>query len=74
MMCGLPRVTSLKKTDCGSGVKSLQCSCSLSGFHSQPICSSSHLTVTPLTSISKRFLPQGDVGKLTKGVGGVRYK
>lgn len=50
--CGLPRVTSLKKTDYGSGVKSLQFSCRLSGFHSQPTCSSSHLPVTPLMSIS----------------------
>lgn len=64
MVCGLLRVTSLKKTDYGSGVKSLQCSCRLSGFHSQPTCSSSCLAVTLL---STEILAPGRCGKVDRG-------
>lgn len=66
MTCGLPRVTSLKKTDYGSGVKSLQCSCRLSGFHSQATCSSSYLPVTP---ISTEIPDPGRCGKVDRGCG-----
>lgn len=61
-----PKVTSLKKTDYGSGVKSLQCSCRLSGFHSQATCSSSYLPVTP---ISTEISDPGRCGKVDRGCG-----